>query len=58
MSSQEVLFNHVFSVVNFIKKIKIMSALEETTRLIKNEPMLEESAIRNKIRNGVNKSTK
>ena len=43
---------------NFIQKGRLKYAVEETTRLIENEPRLEESAIRNVIRNDVNKSTK
>ena len=42
----------------FIQKRKIKNTMEENTRLIENEPKLEESLIRNMIRNDVNKSTK
>ena len=39
----------------FIQKRKTMNTMEETTRLIENEPRLEERAIRNMIREDVNK---
>ena len=47
---------HRDNIINtFIQKIKITNTVETITRLVENEPRLEDSAIKNMIRTDVNK---